>query len=119
MQFGRWLDYLVEVEGFAVDLAEPGIEAKTINWSVSDNDDIFISESEIIMQRTMDGRMGDSETDGGKFYPVKGAGHVFGLDIDPGEVKIGMSGMEENKGKERWYLSVLAKALRDLRRVIE
>jgi acetyl esterase/lipase len=152
MQSGRWLDYLTGVEGFAVDVADSGIEATTMNWNLSDNDgndpqqlfpldfanfntlsssvatlvihgtkdlEIPISESETLLERIEDARMGDSETGGVKFYPVQGAGHVFDLDIDPGNVNIDISDMQEDKGIERGYISVLAKALRDLRRITE
>jgi acetyl esterase/lipase len=152
MQSGRWLDYLTGVEGFAVDVADSGIEGATLYWSLSDNDGIYpqklfpldfanfntlssavpiiivhgtrdleipISESETLVERIEDAQIGDSKTGGVKFYPVEGAGHVFDLDIDPSDVNIDMSDMEEDKGIERGYASVLAKALQDLRRITE
>lgn len=81
--------------------------------------EIPISESETLVERIEDARMGDSKLGGAKFYPVEGAGHIFDLYIDPSDVNIDISNMEEDKGIERGYISVLAKALRDLRRITE
>jgi acetyl esterase/lipase len=79
--------------------------------------EVPISDSEILVKRIEDARVGGTNSSGVELYRVEHAGHVFDLDIDPDDVDIDMTGLSEHGELGVQYGSVLAKALRDLRRV--
>jgi acetyl esterase/lipase len=81
--------------------------------------EVPISESETLLKRIEDAQVDGTNTGGVKLYRVEGAGHVFDLDVDPRDVEIDDSSMEETRGTGKGYTSVLAEALRELRRVTE
>jgi acetyl esterase/lipase len=81
--------------------------------------EIPISESETLVKRIEDAQVGGTNTGGVKLYRVEGAGHVFDLDVDPRDVEIDNSSMEDARGTEQGYTHVLAEALRELCRVTE
>jgi pimeloyl-ACP methyl ester carboxylesterase len=77
--------------------------------------EVPISESERLVRRIEDAQA-DGMSDGGvRLYRVDGAGHVFDLDIDPGDMDNDMADTKEHRG----HISILIKALRELSRVAE
>jgi acetyl esterase/lipase len=81
--------------------------------------EIPISESETLVRRIEDARADGMNNGGVRLYRVEEAGHVFDLDIDPGDMNNDMADTKEHADMGRGYASVLAKALRELRRVAE
>jgi acetyl esterase/lipase len=81
--------------------------------------EVPISDSEILVKRIGDARVDGTKTSGVKLYRVEDAGHIFDLDIDSDDVDVDTTGMEEHGEVDEGYGPILAEALRELRRAAE